>query len=105
MCVACVMVVVGYTGRRGEVKKLLSNERDAAKRVQLDVRQKALKLTANSMYGCLGFQHSRFYAKPIAQVLTPHVTTRVTLLCPTSHVPRRAMCNSPCFAIAHPKRV
>ncbi|KAA0172738.1 hypothetical protein FNF27_05838 [Cafeteria roenbergensis] len=56
--------------RRRVVKGLLKQETDQLKKQQLDIKQKALKILANSMYGCLGFANSRFYAKPLAALVT-----------------------------------
>jgi len=63
-------VIRSIIQRRVGVKNILKQEKDPSKRQTLDIRQKALKLTANSLYGCLGFAHSRFYAKPIAALVT-----------------------------------
>jgi DNA polymerase elongation subunit (family B) len=63
-------VIKNLVQRRRGVKDMIKKERNPLVRQQLDIRQKALKLTANSMYGCLGFTFSRFYARPIAAMVT-----------------------------------
>lgn len=68
----CVLpkVIKSLVDQRREVKRLMKTERDPNQLSLLEIRQKALKLTANSMYGCLGFEFSRFFAQPLAELVT-----------------------------------
>ena len=72
------LVLKTLVEKRKLVKNQIKAERDPVKLGQLDIRQKALKLTANSMYGCLGFSSSRFHAQAIAALITR--TGRETLM-------------------------
>ncbi|KAK5104987.1 DNA-directed DNA polymerase alpha catalytic subunit pol1 [Lithohypha guttulata] len=57
--------------RRRAVKSLMKDKRASPEDLALwDTKQLALKLTANSMYGCLGYTQSRFYARPLAMLTT-----------------------------------
>lgn len=56
--------------RRRSVKELLKNAKNEEEKMILDSRQKALKLTANSIYGCLGFTGSRFCNFEMAAYIT-----------------------------------
>ncbi|RMZ92711.1 hypothetical protein DV736_g8, partial [Chaetothyriales sp. CBS 134916] len=64
-------LIATLVNRRREVKKLMKDKRATPEQLALwDTKQLALKLTANSMYGCLGYTQSRFYARPLAMLTT-----------------------------------
>ncbi|CCM02599.1 uncharacterized protein FIBRA_04702 [Fibroporia radiculosa] len=64
-------LIATLVGRRRQVKSLMKDRKATQSQLlQWDIKQMALKLTANSMYGCLGFEYSRFYARPLAALTT-----------------------------------
>ncbi|WWC67483.1 uncharacterized protein I206_101391 [Kwoniella pini CBS 10737] len=64
-------IIATLVNRRRQVKGLMKNKSATpAQLLQYDIRQQALKLTANSMYGCLGFAGSRFSSRPLAALTT-----------------------------------
>ncbi|CDR97620.1 DNA polymerase alpha subunit, putative [Babesia bigemina] len=55
---------------RASVKAAIAAEKNETRKSQLGVRQLALKLVANSLYGCLGSVYSRFHARHMAAYIT-----------------------------------
>jgi DNA polymerase alpha subunit A len=56
--------------KRKVVKDLIKKERDPLKLATLEIKQKAIKLSANSLYGYLGYKNSKYFAKAIAALIT-----------------------------------
>ncbi|KAF2453281.1 DNA polymerase alpha catalytic subunit A [Lineolata rhizophorae] len=64
-------LIATLVNRRREVKRLMKDKTASQDQLKTwDIKQLALKLTANSMYGCLGYTRSRFYARPLAMLTT-----------------------------------
>lgn len=64
-------LIATLVSRRRQVKSLMKDKTATTEQLATwDIKQLALKLTANSMYGCLGYTKSRFYARPLAVLTT-----------------------------------
>nr|XP_033330370.1 DNA polymerase alpha catalytic subunit-like isoform X1 [Megalopta genalis] len=56
---------------RVELKRLMNEPNNSPElKMRYNIRQLALKVIANSIYGCLGAPHCRFYAKGLAALVT-----------------------------------
>jgi DNA polymerase I len=62
----------GLVKRRMEVKKEAKAENDPEKKKLLDVKQQALKILANSMYGYFGFARARWYSREGAEAIAAY---------------------------------
>lgn len=70
-------LLASLVSSRRDVKLQMSEEEKMNSKATLrynllNTRQQALKLTANSMYGCLGFDQFRFRAQHLAQMVTAY---------------------------------
>ena len=63
-------IIKSLVEKRRSVKQAMKTSVDEETRASLNISQQALKLTANSMYGCLGFAYSRFHAVALAALIT-----------------------------------
>ncbi|CAO1598471.1 DNA-directed DNA polymerase alpha catalytic subunit pol1 [Xanthoria calcicola] len=64
-------LIATLVSRRRQVKSLMKDKKATPDQLATwEIKQLALKLTANSMYGCLGYTQSRFYARPLAMLTT-----------------------------------
>lgn len=63
-------ILESLVNKRKVIKDIMKKEKDKTKLAMLEIKQKAVKLSANSLYGYLGYKNSRFYAKTIAALIT-----------------------------------
>ncbi|KAK8807460.1 hypothetical protein WA158_004219 [Blastocystis sp. Blastoise] len=71
-------VIRSLVQRRRAVKQELKKPENSVpeKQSQLNIKQLAFKILANSMYGCLGYVNSRFHASILAAMITAKIKDR-----------------------------